>query len=1291
MSSSQNNSSKPSTPKAKRSESNLQIKESKKSVRHVSFKGADKRIGSNVSLVSKKRSSIVSNMNTSDNEEEVTKAKRMEIYREILRHSESHEDYQSDSSGSQTGNSDANSNEERRRSGKNKKKKKSRAKNRKEIEDEIEDFHKNLPAYVIAVANRMKEAVFKRRHDQIKDEMNTIMHRIKMALHHSGDDFNENVTQNDVISQDLIVYGLPDLDIEREKEKRDTRQKTVDFVTSSIKRSKNKIELIRDLNEWFVQIKTIDEVDEEFVEKQNQKAAEIDAMHKKIMSSISKAKVNSSKLKKIAKQIMIANKTSLALGKTEKHENKEAKKEATAEGKKETEKKIISMQELGSIKNWKAATKKIMLDLDEASKSTHQETNRKGLQAITKQFEVLAAVIEQKRDEFNDMENKLSKKGTELERALKESERNQETLKESMNNIKKLEDENSLLQRKLAEAEEKVQNDVNETNRPKARERRRSVFIPTGEGLSKPNSTIAEEHKQKAEEKLMMNETVTEQIRARVGALDVIKDAVVENNENKLEQSNENKRFPKGRRHTLAGGQLSGVPDFQKPKKDLEIPIKEEEIQEENTASVKEIKVKDKVDVTVIETLEKTVESLRNELADSRKTLENHAVKIIELETELTGKEILEHHIEKLELEKYELEKELKESLTVYEKEIEERQNRNDNLHDSIEEMKNNLLIKEDQVKHLQRCLDTMTSDLQILLDEKLALEQRQLNQVVNIELGDRMTKQQMLIKMKNQYENELQKLRDFLAKEHQRYLAENRKNLTQHQNDIYNIHKGSMLLLRTVNRFKESLAMILERESLREAAFELRQLDNLPVEASFSNSMETKQMLSMVAYQATELLVSLENRLSKALLSRRLQVKEAATAKGFIMRDLDKQGEKLRKAKETVAIQEEKLKKIEEINKNITGDHQELLGKYKALEKELTPYQQLIENHMMLKKEFERVQNENKEEVKKSIYQINEIEKDRAQLKRVVQSQQELISKLNTKKSPAIQKNNNKREQRHAQRTASMFYIAKAAQEKNLKRLDEAFEHDQITSETHEKAAELIKKTMDLPRLRFVHLVERYVAYSKMIMIKQVLKASVAKYKNNLRLSNYVKEMEERIEEKSKKWEERKAQLVQYRATLLLQMMETFSYVKNETGLLLIEPLRKSTKTQMLASRKEETRFWPRQEKQALIPMKDTIVGRPLRPPMDEACTMWKQPDFEGENERITMPSIVDLDINRCKHSAKYCLVGDLREIKNFQISKAKMEKIKLAYSSKLTLPPIASIYPEKPAKSEWLLEEDN
>lgn len=75
-------------------------------------------------------------------------------------------------------------------------------------------------------------------------------------------------------------------------------------------------------------------------------------------------------------------------------------------------------------------------------------------------------------------------------------------------------------------------------------------------------------------------------------------------------------------------------------------------------------------------------------------------------------------------------------------------------------------------------------------------------------------TARQMVAKIKQQYEAEIQGLKDFLAKENQRFLAESRRKEGEHKKDIQNIHKESLQVLRSINKFKDYAATLLERES---------------------------------------------------------------------------------------------------------------------------------------------------------------------------------------------------------------------------------------------------------------------------------------------------------------------------------------------------------------------------------------------------------------------------------------------------------------------------------------------
>ena len=84
-----------------------------------------------------------------------------------------------------------------------------------------------------------------------------------------------------------------------------------------------------------------------------------------------------------------------------------------------------------------------------------------------------------------------------------------------------------------------------------------------------------------------------------------------------------------------------------------------------------------------------------------------------------------------------------------------------------------------------------------------------------SLQLGlEPQTARQMVAKVKQQYEAELQSLKDHMAKENQRHQAEIRRYKQDHKKDVQNIHKEALLLLRALNRFKDCVATLLDRES---------------------------------------------------------------------------------------------------------------------------------------------------------------------------------------------------------------------------------------------------------------------------------------------------------------------------------------------------------------------------------------------------------------------------------------------------------------------------------------------
>jgi hypothetical protein len=72
----------------------------------------------------------------------------------------------------------------------------------------------------------------------------------------------------------------------------------------------------------------------------------------------------------------------------------------------------------------------------------------------------------------------------------------------------------------------------------------------------------------------------------------------------------------------------------------------------------------------------------------------------------------------------------------------------------------------------------------------------------------------QMLAKLHLQYEYEMQKLRTFVKRESERQQAETRRLETEHQTNLNNIYRDTSVIFRAVNRFKECLAVLFDRES---------------------------------------------------------------------------------------------------------------------------------------------------------------------------------------------------------------------------------------------------------------------------------------------------------------------------------------------------------------------------------------------------------------------------------------------------------------------------------------------
>ena len=72
----------------------------------------------------------------------------------------------------------------------------------------------------------------------------------------------------------------------------------------------------------------------------------------------------------------------------------------------------------------------------------------------------------------------------------------------------------------------------------------------------------------------------------------------------------------------------------------------------------------------------------------------------------------------------------------------------------------------------------------------------------------------QMLAKLHLQYDYEMQKLRTYVKRETERHQAETRRLESEYKGNLNNIYKDASVIFRAVNRFKECLAVLFDRES---------------------------------------------------------------------------------------------------------------------------------------------------------------------------------------------------------------------------------------------------------------------------------------------------------------------------------------------------------------------------------------------------------------------------------------------------------------------------------------------
>ena len=225
--------------------------------------------------------------------------------------------------------------------------------------------------------------------------------------------------------------------------------------------------------------------------------------------------------------------------------------------------------------------------------------------------------------------------------------------------------------------------------------------------------------------------------------------------------------------------------------------------------------------------IKQDMSKLMKEYEKAKNQLQTEKEKLSELEVTLN---VLSAEKVKFEQEKTELEIKLDDLSRQTEREAEQKQKQIEELEMANVKMKNELECQEEMIKYQEDRITQYSEELQIL-EERLqsfpptpaaqsrasiaqfahAFRQERRRSSLAVEPA---TAKQMLAKVKQQHEQEIQSLKDHLGRENQRNQADLRRLEQEHKKDTQNIHKESLQVLRAINRFKDSIATILDRES---------------------------------------------------------------------------------------------------------------------------------------------------------------------------------------------------------------------------------------------------------------------------------------------------------------------------------------------------------------------------------------------------------------------------------------------------------------------------------------------
>ncbi|XP_019620462.1 PREDICTED: nuclear mitotic apparatus protein 1-like isoform X2 [Branchiostoma belcheri] len=506
----------------------------------------------------------------------------------------------------------------------------------------------------------------------------------------------------------------------------------------------------------------------------------------------------------------------------------------------------------------------------------------------------------------------------------------------------------------------------------------------------------------------------------------------------------------------------------------------------------------------------------------------------------------------------------------------------------------------------------------------------------------------QMMSRVKAQYEAELRKLKSHIKMEKARFDAGLRKIRLEQGRDLGDVERESRHIVHTINRFKEAIVQILQKEDLPEQALEVRQISDLTLGQAAQRS--TRSLITQLAKDAVEMLVSLEFKLAKALMNKRLKIKEAATDKSLVTKDLEAQAAHAQKLKREVLTQEARVKfardQLEGMEKEMAMSKMSQAEKYHTL---LGRYRDMASAQESLMDQLQKKQQLFEEELKMKDSRIQLLTDVRQELEK---------------------------------------------------------------QEIRFLMVDVMRMTRRIPELRLKHLCERYISYCRFQEEKARLKRQAAAATSELRkdVSAFLAGMEERLQTSRGRWLIKKAELEGERQALFNQMVGLYQDVAwavwltggQRTGaytpLLPIRMLRSSTPGGTRRRREEGVFLQPMGDD-------DVLIGRNMVIASLEDDQYWKTSSVgaPGMAAMVTTPAMLSMDINQSRDGAKKTFRhhfptkakedGDTPS--GLSIAEGRLSRFRATGPSSqhsqlkrhAVLPPVATLYPSSsPDMPEWM-----